>query len=136
MPPFIPLSRFLRRPWNFTGFCAGENRRLALKYLLKLFPTCIWYVFSFICAAFLISFKVPYHPKYRRLFSDAFDIYLEVVRAVDKLVKVALGHHSENWRVLNACPACSYEVWSNPHITFFYLADVSQLEGEPELVFQ
>lgn len=54
--------------------------------------------------------KIPYRPKYRRLFSDAFDAYLEIIRVVDARVKVALGHDGPNWRVLNACPACSYEV--------------------------
>jgi hypothetical protein len=55
-------------------------------------------------------YKVPYHPKYRRLFSDAFDAYLEVIRVIGKRVRVVLGHNSPDWRVLNACPACSYEV--------------------------
>ena len=57
--------------------------------------------------------QIPYRPKYRRVFADAFDVYLEIVRTVDKRVKAALGQDSPDWRVLNACPACSYEVRSN-----------------------
>jgi hypothetical protein len=38
-------------------------------------------------------------------------VYLEVIGTVGKLVKAALGQDSPDWRVLNACPACSYEVF-------------------------
>ena len=54
--------------------------------------------------------QIPYHRKYRRLFGDAFDIYLEVIKVVNNRVKAALGRDAPNWRVLNACPACTYEV--------------------------
>ncbi|KAF9789733.1 hypothetical protein BJ322DRAFT_1001037 [Thelephora terrestris] len=63
-------------------------------------------------------YMIPYRPRYRRFFSDAFDAYLEVTRAVDKLVKAALAHDTPNWRVLNACPACSYELENEPELTF------------------
>lgn len=39
-----------------------------------------------------------------------------VLRVVDQRVAAALGRDSENWRVLNACPPCGYEVC---HICFF-----------------
>ena len=67
-------------------------------------------IFSSFILPVLIVRKIPYRPKYRRLFSDAFDVYLEVIRVVDERVKAALGHDGPNWCVLNACPACSYEV--------------------------
>jgi hypothetical protein len=54
--------------------------------------------------------QTPYCAKYRRVFADAFDVYLDIIRTVEKRVKVALGQDSPDWRVLNACPACSYEV--------------------------
>ena len=54
--------------------------------------------------------QVPYCRRYRRLFGDAFDVYLEVIRVVDNRMKAALSCDSPNWRVLNACPACTYEV--------------------------
>ena len=63
-----------------------------------------------LCLAFE---QIPYRPRYRRVFADAFDIYLEVIRVVDSRVKVALGQDDPDWRVLNACPACSYEVCSD-----------------------
>ena len=54
--------------------------------------------------------QIPYRPRYRRMFADAFDVYLEIIRIIDKHVKAALGQDGPDWRVLNACPACSYEV--------------------------
>ena len=68
--------------------------------------------------------QIPYRAKYRRVFADAFDVYLEIVRAVEKRVKVALGQDGPDWRVLNACPACLYEARSDllviPSITNHY----------------
>ncbi|KAJ3551111.1 hypothetical protein NM688_g4924 [Phlebia brevispora] len=58
----------------------------------------------------------PYKRHYRTLLGDAFDVYLSILREVDKRVQAALGHDTPNWRVLNSCPACCYK-----------------LEGEPEL---
>ena len=79
-----------------------------VKVICDLYMVCVF--FSSFALPILIVRKIPYRPKYRRLFSDAFDVYLEVIRVVDERVKVALGHDGPNWRVLNACPACSYEV--------------------------
>jgi len=61
---------------------------------------------------YLTHKQIPYRPKYRCVFSDAFDVFLEIIRIVDDRVKVALGQDSPDWRVLNTCPACSYEVCS------------------------
>ena len=35
--------------------------------------------------------QIPYCPRYRRMFADAFDVYLEIIRIIDKHVKAALG---------------------------------------------
>lgn len=53
------------------------------------------------------------------MFADAFDIYLEVIRVIDDRVKEALGQDGPDWRVLNACPACSYEVCNNQFLVLF-----------------
>jgi hypothetical protein len=42
--------------------------------------------------------------------ATTFDIYLEIQRQVDEQVLAALGRDTPNWRVLNSCPACGYEV--------------------------
>jgi hypothetical protein len=41
---------------------------------------------------------------------DTFDVYLALLRIVDKQVWEALGRDTPNWRVLNACPPCTYKV--------------------------
>ena len=76
--------------------------------------------FSLFVLPVLIARKIPYRPKYRRLFSDGFDVYLEIIRVVDARVKAALGHDSPDWRVLNTCPACSYEVRTSLHAAIVY----------------
>ncbi|KAK7041699.1 hypothetical protein VNI00_008988 [Paramarasmius palmivorus] len=43
-------------------------------------------------------------------FSQAYDVYLEVKRRVKTQVMTALGRSDPNWRMLNCCPACQYEV--------------------------
>ncbi|KAG1724504.1 uncharacterized protein EDB91DRAFT_1239971 [Suillus paluster] len=50
-----------------------------------------------------------YFQSFRDQFAIAFDAYLDVLRHVKALVNQALGHDSLNWRMLNACPPCSYK---------------------------
>jgi hypothetical protein len=58
-------------------------------------------------------YAIPYRRRYRTVLSDTFDIYLALLRIVDKQVQGALGRDTPNWRVLNACPPCTYKVWIN-----------------------
>ncbi|KAG6839861.1 hypothetical protein C0991_011015 [Blastosporella zonata] len=66
-----------------------------------------------------VSIRVPYRRQYRASISDAFDIYLSIRRIADRRVAVFLKRDTPDYRVLNACPPCNYE-----------------LEGEPELRFR
>ncbi|KAG1798277.1 uncharacterized protein HD556DRAFT_1221805, partial [Suillus plorans] len=50
----------------------------------------------------------------------AFDVYLEVQCHVDARVDSVLGHDSPNWHMLNACPACHYEVNYEPAMPFSF----------------
>ncbi|KAG1870917.1 hypothetical protein F4604DRAFT_1881226 [Suillus subluteus] len=50
----------------------------------------------------------------------AFDVYIEVQRRVDTRVDSALGRDSPNWHMLNACPACHYEVEDEPTMPFSF----------------
>ncbi|KIY64702.1 hypothetical protein CYLTODRAFT_456946 [Cylindrobasidium torrendii FP15055 ss-10] len=63
-------------------------------------------------------YQTPYRVRYRNIISDTFDIYLAILRAVDKSVREELGHDSPDWRVQNACPPCSYELEGEPHTKF------------------
>lgn len=64
----------------------------------------------------LTIIQVLYRRFYHTVLSDTFDIYLAILRAVDKQVAAALGRDTPNWRVLNACPPCTYKVRSNHSI--------------------
>ncbi|OCH87603.1 hypothetical protein OBBRIDRAFT_690665, partial [Obba rivulosa] len=63
-------------------------------------------------------YTIPYRRMYRVALSNAFDIYLSIHRIIDRRVQQELGRASNNWRVLNACPACCYELVDEPHLTF------------------
>jgi hypothetical protein len=54
--------------------------------------------------------KMPYRRRYRVALAGAFNIYLAILRGIDKRVLSVLGHDTPNWRVLNACPPCGYQV--------------------------
>ncbi|KAG6819386.1 hypothetical protein H0H93_012292 [Arthromyces matolae] len=63
----------------------------------------------------------PYQRRYRIALSDAFDVYLALRRKVDARVAKLLGRDSPNYRVLNACPACNYELEDEPKLTFRHM---------------
>ncbi|KAF9030670.1 hypothetical protein BDP27DRAFT_1246108 [Rhodocollybia butyracea] len=56
----------------------------------------------------------PYRRTYRTALSDTFDIYLAMLRKVDSRVARELGHDSPNYRALNSCPPCTYELEDEP----------------------
>ncbi|KAJ3831878.1 hypothetical protein F5878DRAFT_654758 [Lentinula raphanica] len=56
------------------------------------------------------TYSVPYRRSHRADLSNAFDIYLTIQRNLQKRVAEELGHTSPDYRVLNSCPACCYEV--------------------------
>ncbi|THV01845.1 hypothetical protein K435DRAFT_654524 [Dendrothele bispora CBS 962.96] len=61
-------------------------------------------------------YKTPYRRGYRSALSDAFDIYLAILRKVDGRVSQELGHDGPDYRVKNACPACCYELEDEPQL--------------------
>ncbi|KAG2128012.1 hypothetical protein DEU56DRAFT_872749 [Suillus clintonianus] len=64
------------------------------------------------------SYSLPYRRRYRTIFSDAFDVYLSLLRKVEKRMLAALGRDTPNWCVLNTCPPCTYEVADEPLLDF------------------
>ncbi|KAG1874961.1 hypothetical protein F4604DRAFT_1680819 [Suillus subluteus] len=52
----------------------------------------------------------PYRRRYCTALADTFNIYLTIHHNIDAQVSKALGHDTENWHVLNACPPCTYEL--------------------------
>jgi hypothetical protein len=63
--------------------------------------------------------QVPFKRYLSRQFSICFDLYLDIRALASKRVQVALGRDTPNWRILHACPACTYK-----------------LEGEAQLIFE
>ncbi len=45
-----------------------------------------------------------------QLFLQAFDVFSNVQREVQKMVDVALGRDAPNWGMRYSCPACGFEV--------------------------
>ena len=57
----------------------------------------------------IAHFQVPYHRRYRSSLSDAFEIYVIILRSIERRVAQELGRDSPDWRVKHACPPCTYE---------------------------
>ncbi|THU84014.1 hypothetical protein K435DRAFT_688431 [Dendrothele bispora CBS 962.96] len=87
---------------------------------LELFHTLRLFKASFSVEAFAKvlchSYKLPYRRGYRTALSDAFDIYLAILRNVDDRVTKELGHNSQDYQVKNSCPACCYELEGEPSV--------------------
>ncbi|KAA1475563.1 hypothetical protein DENSPDRAFT_860864 [Dentipellis sp. KUC8613] len=55
--------------------------------------------------------NVSYRRTYWRHFSDAFDVYLKILREVESRADAALGRDEDpHWRVRHSCPACQYKL--------------------------
>jgi len=52
---------------------------------------------------------MPYRRRYRSALADAFEIYITILRSIEKLVNQELGRGTPDWRVKHACPPCTYE---------------------------
>ncbi|KAG1888306.1 hypothetical protein F4604DRAFT_1877422 [Suillus subluteus] len=63
-------------------------------------------------------YKWPYRRCYRNVLANCFDVYLMMRRKTNQQVSEALGHNTANWRVLNSCPPCSYELEDEPELKF------------------
>ncbi|TFK59169.1 hypothetical protein BDN72DRAFT_781102 [Pluteus cervinus] len=59
--------------------------------------------------------NITYSTTLRKNFSDAFDIYLELVRGVKSRVDASLGR-DEEWRARHACPPCSWKCPNEPEL--------------------
>ncbi|RDX50992.1 hypothetical protein OH76DRAFT_1455203 [Lentinus brumalis] len=55
-------------------------------------------------------YGLPYRRRWRTAISDAYDVYLGILRIVDKRVMAYLGRDTPNWRVKHACPACNFKL--------------------------
>ena len=68
---------------------------------------------------------MPYRPYLHSQFSAAYDAFLEILHWVDVLLKQALKHDTPNWRLLNACPLCTYKLEDEPSLQFEWFATIN-----------
>ncbi|KAJ3751717.1 hypothetical protein EV360DRAFT_56461 [Lentinula raphanica] len=102
---------------------APEQPSLAISLqTLELFQTLRLFKPSLSIEAFAKTichvYSVPYRRSHRADLSNAFDIYLTIQRNLQKRVAEELGHTSPDYRVLNSCPACCYELEDEPPLEF------------------
>jgi hypothetical protein len=57
-------------------------------------------------------------------FSVIYDLYLEILYRVDKRVNQELGRTTDNWRLLNSCPPCMYELEDEPSLPFSFMCEM------------
>ena len=77
-------------------------------------------VHSFIktlCDMHCVTFK----PYLLRQFTIAFDLYLSIRMAVDRLVQVSLGRDGADYRIKNLCPSCTYTLEGEAKLKFSML---------------
>ncbi len=78
--------------------------------------------------------QIPYRRYYRTALADTLDIYLTLQNMVHDRVMAVFGRDSEDWRPINSCPACSFEVCTRDFSScdVIYLTDLRtvQVEGE------
>lgn len=72
----------------------------------------------------------PWAPVNSRQFSEAFDVYLEILRRVDSMVKTALKQDSPDYRLLHSCPPCQYKLADEPPLVYSHLMS---LDGNSSL---
>ncbi|KIK35800.1 hypothetical protein CY34DRAFT_26528 [Suillus luteus UH-Slu-Lm8-n1] len=57
-------------------------------------------------------------------FSDAYNIYLEILHHVNYRLNEALHRNMPNWRLLNTCPCCTYKLEDKPLLALEWLVSI------------
>ncbi|KAJ3924950.1 MAG: hypothetical protein NXY57DRAFT_1044515 [Lentinula lateritia] len=66
-------------------------------------------LFSF-CKSICDIHGVAYKPYLSTQLSAAFDLYIAILNAVRNRTREVLGRQGRDWRMLNACPPCQYQL--------------------------
>ncbi|KAG1851637.1 hypothetical protein DFJ58DRAFT_842118 [Suillus subalutaceus] len=72
-------------------------------------------------AIFIICHIDPY---LNSQFSNAYNIYLEILHHVDHHLNEALHRNTPNWRLLNGCPCCTYKLKDEPPLALQWLVSI------------
>ncbi|KIK13834.1 hypothetical protein PISMIDRAFT_118099 [Pisolithus microcarpus 441] len=68
--------------------------------------------------------NTPYCPYLNIQLTIAYDMYLDILGRVNCQMKKALGRDTDNWRMLNSCPACFYRLEDEPALDFDWLVSI------------
>ncbi|KAI0346613.1 hypothetical protein BDW22DRAFT_1462444 [Trametopsis cervina] len=63
-------------------------------------------------------YQIPYRRHLRELVADTFEVYLRIIRHLEKQVYDQLGWKGPDWRPKNACRACCYKLEDEPPLRF------------------
>lgn len=64
---------------------------------------------------------VGYRADYHRHFTVAYDAYLEILRRVEDRMKIQRGQDAKDWKLKNACVACTYTLKDEPKLKYSML---------------
>ena len=67
---------------------------------------------------------MPYQPYLNVQLTTAYNTYLNILDRVDGQLKKALGHNTDDWRMLNSCPACFYKLEGEPVLDIDWLVSI------------
>lgn len=60
----------------------------------------------------------PFQPYLTAQFTICYDLFVEIRAMVREQVDIALGRDTPNWRLQNACSACTYKLKDEPPLVF------------------
>ncbi|CAE6465247.1 unnamed protein product [Rhizoctonia solani] len=68
-----------------------------------------------------IHYMAPYSRHFRTQLSSSLDVYLAIMRIIDTQLAAALGRNDPDWRLANACSACTYCLDNEPTMRYSML---------------
>ncbi|KAG8984963.1 hypothetical protein FRB94_004149 [Tulasnella sp. JGI-2019a] len=71
--------------------------------------------------ALCLSHQQPYHPHLHHGLSDAFNVYLSILRLVDSKVQLALLHNMPDWWLMHTCLLCMYKLEEEDQLDYSLL---------------
>jgi hypothetical protein len=107
--PFSPTAAFTVRVLEFYRVSHNRSPSLSIHMFVKT-----------LCDLHSAAFK----PYMSRQFSICFDLYLDICSVANERVQVALERNSNDYRLRNNCPACTYRLKNEPKLEFSMLYTV------------
>lgn len=77
---------------------------------------------------------IAFRPYLRLQFSICYDLYLQIREEVKTRVDTALDRASDNWRLRNACPACTYKLHDEGDLVIKMLAAMDGNDSQKRIL--